>query len=685
LQWILVRDANYRPTINDCTLRFNYVRKLIFDELRKNKGGGDAENSQSNDVLSQEDPTTPPSAGPVHVAGHERSASTSTETFNINVISQDKMDTKELKEEERGRRKEIGSVSKMKGMKPVVVHSKSKKLSRRSSQKRDEAKGSIRSRSKTRKGGTIKGTSATKQRPKVSKDHFKDPKTIKPMEFDEEEIKFFVENPTKITTYLFLGLYACTEDKKRLKTKYDITHIVNCTNEPNRWEDHFVYLNIKVDENMDISQHFPQFFEFVRTAAKAKGKVLVCSSELKSDAAALVIAFLMDTKKLSFFEAFQHVHKRRYIVQLHPKLQSIISRWGSRMAEDRSETFSCICGKCTWTLLQPFDKTEKQNPIPCLCSYEDSAECPNIGCKHFVEEMKQQHNWPEQPLQWGTTTRDNVQSINPEYVDEFSPMDLVPVHLHDRVTSKKDWKLFKCRNCAFITHAENKSDPNVIVIVTNIPVVKSSDKTAASHFTTTPIPLANITNTTNTSSATNATNTTNTVSTTNATNATNTTNTVSTTNATSTTNTVSTTNATNTTNTSSTTNATNVTTATTTPNATESTIAANLTTTTVAPVSSTPPNNVLINLPTASTLQTQANTNTTTNTTTTTTTNNNNNNKHSSHSVADTSVPSEPTSPISIVISPSKGIPATNSPRVRPVIPKLTLITSPRSDKSDKN
>jgi hypothetical protein len=69
--------------------------------------------------------------------------------------------------------------------------------------------------------------------------------------------------------------------------------------------------------------------------------------------------------------SFNHLFfwlSRRYIVQLHPKFQSILSRWGGRMAEDRSEKFSCICGKCTWTLLQPFDKTEKQNPIPCMCS-----------------------------------------------------------------------------------------------------------------------------------------------------------------------------------------------------------------------------------------------------------------------------------------------------------------------------
>jgi hypothetical protein len=36
---------------------------------------------------------------------------------------------------------------------------------------------------------------------------------------------------------------------------------------------------------------------------------------------------------------FVLVSERRYIVQLHPKLQNIISRWGSGMAEDRSEKF----------------------------------------------------------------------------------------------------------------------------------------------------------------------------------------------------------------------------------------------------------------------------------------------------------------------------------------------------------
>jgi hypothetical protein len=120
LQWILIRDANYRPTINDCTLRFNYVRKLLFEELcvsvfisffrsqilllqnikcvcvcvlivtdcmcvcvcvcvddRRKSKGSDNENSHNNSAFVLDDPSTPPSAGRAYLAGHEQSGSTS--------------------------------------------------------------------------------------------------------------------------------------------------------------------------------------------------------------------------------------------------------------------------------------------------------------------------------------------------------------------------------------------------------------------------------------------------------------------------------------------------------------------------------------------------------------------------------------------------------------------------------
>jgi hypothetical protein len=70
----------------------------------------------------------------------------------------------------------LGTLSKAKGAK-ATTRSKSKKGLRHNSQKREDGKGSIRIKTKSKKG-TIKGTSA-KQRPKIPKNYFNDPKTVK--------------------------------------------------------------------------------------------------------------------------------------------------------------------------------------------------------------------------------------------------------------------------------------------------------------------------------------------------------------------------------------------------------------------------------------------------------------------------------------------------------------------------
>jgi len=307
-------------------------------------------------------------------------------------------------------------------------------------------------------------------------------RTEVPLEFDEAEKEYFINNPTRITNYLYLGAYSCTADKKRLKSHYNITHIVNCTNSPNKYPDHFIYLQLMMDENTDITLYFKRYFDFIRSAVKQKGKILVCSSDGRCRAAAMVIALLMETKKLSYIEAYQVVHKRRYIVQIAPKLQTVLMNWGNKMTQgDQKEHFRCICGKCKWVLLRPFDKTEHQNPVPCNCRFEESSDCPNLGCATFLEEMADKHDWHDTALQWGTTTLENVKLCSSEEIDEFSPVDQVPRHLRSRV-SEKDWHIYKCRTCAFITHAVSKTDINVIALVTNIKQTKDEHNPAGSPF-----------------------------------------------------------------------------------------------------------------------------------------------------------------------------------------------------------
>lgn len=117
----------------------------------------------------------------------------------------------------------------------------------------------------------------------------------------------------------------------KLKFKYGITHITNCGKQENRHPTHFIYqkFGISPEDPTSLLKPLDDFFAFVTKAAKEKGKcpvsffrslttILGCVLVASEDGAgaSLVIGFLMERRKLTFFEAFQHVYKRRYVITI---------------------------------------------------------------------------------------------------------------------------------------------------------------------------------------------------------------------------------------------------------------------------------------------------------------------------------------------------------------------------------
>jgi len=288
------------------------------------------------------------------------------------------------------------------------------------------------------------------------------------VKYDQTEMEYFSENPSQITRYLFMGHYKCTLDKRKLKNKFGITHIVNCTNYPNNHEDHFKYEKYSIEFSSTIIKNFPPFFDLVTEVAKSKGRVLVACSDGCSYSTSLVIAFLMETKKISFFEAFIMVHKHRYMVSIAPDLLPQIILWGECHKKAQihvKQRFKCLCGSATWTLLSPFDKTQWQNPVLCCCQYEEVSECPNSSCAVVLEEMLTKKEWREQYLKWGFTTMENITG-NFENCEEYIPPP--PPKERQQFHTKKEWTVFKCRRCDFLTHAVSKNMPEIVAIITNI-------------------------------------------------------------------------------------------------------------------------------------------------------------------------------------------------------------------------
>jgi len=293
------------------------------------------------------------------------------------------------------------------------------------------------------------------------------------------ETKYFELVPTKITNYLFLGTHTCTRHKDLLKSRYGITHVVNCSKNENYHPEHFYYLNPQIPGQEDTENKLidllPSFFEFVTNAGKQQGRILVVSEEGVGSGVALVLGFMMENLKLSFFEIFKLVQSKRYVIQLDARyIQQLLSWDKKNQKEDFKERFSCLCGANEWTLLLPFDKTEHQNPMTCACVIGQFSACPNHGCGKFCEDMMKRFEGVHgnlacrigQWIKWGHTTKDNLQGIFGA-CEEHTPLLGLPQDQQLKI-EEKSWTVYRCRHCQFICYAENKKDQYSIAIVTNI-------------------------------------------------------------------------------------------------------------------------------------------------------------------------------------------------------------------------
>jgi len=208
------------------------------------------------------------------------------------------------------------------------------------------------------------------------------------------------------------------------------------------------------------------FFDFVRNNAKQRAKILVAS--IDGVGACMVIGFLMENRRMTFFEAFQLVQQKRYVIHLGKwYIKQLISWEKDQKKTGFKEYFCCLCKENTWTLLSPFEKTEHQNPRPCNCQITDYSDCPNHGCGNFCEQMASQTSkWRATSIQWGYTFKDNIQS-NFGCCEEYTP--LLQLQTEQRVNIEdKPWLVYRCRRCFFLCYAENIKNHNEVAIVTNL-------------------------------------------------------------------------------------------------------------------------------------------------------------------------------------------------------------------------
>ncbi|OHS97731.1 Dual specificity phosphatase, catalytic domain containing protein [Tritrichomonas foetus] len=123
-----------------------------------------------------------------------------------------------------------------------------------------------------------------------------------------------------VDTGLYIGSEAAAQDRELL-SQNQITHIINLNghNTTPAFPGSFEYFTVKMSDNVFevLDEKFWNALEFLKNAIKNNGKVLVHCRRGISRSAALCVAYLMDTKKISYDEAFSYLKSHRLIVNIN--------------------------------------------------------------------------------------------------------------------------------------------------------------------------------------------------------------------------------------------------------------------------------------------------------------------------------------------------------------------------------
>jgi len=225
-------------------------------------------------------------------------------------------------------------------------------------------------------------------------------------------------------------------------------------------------MNLSIPQNeTDISKHYASINDFISSAVKRNGKVLVLEDDT-GEGAALIIAFMMNNAQMQFFQAHQQIVKKRYIVTLKSTYMEQLLKLEKEVHQTEKLEYECICKNVSYTILQPPDRTEKA-PLPCDCKIEDTmySPCPNIGCNDVIIRMEALHNYNLQSIRWSFTTKNNIQG-NFQDCDEYSPLAQIPFEERQGL-EEKDWIVHRCRICEMVVYATSKVKDSSVAVVTN--------------------------------------------------------------------------------------------------------------------------------------------------------------------------------------------------------------------------
>lgn len=126
----------------------------------------------------------------------------------------------------------------------------------------------------------------------------------------------FIESPTKILEYLYLGNHNDYSNGAKLKS-LGITHVINACPERSRVESQGIkyhYINIADLPTSDILSVIKATMPLIEgVRANPGNKILINCSMGMSRSVSLTVAHLMYSRRMRFWDAWNYVQSRRYI------------------------------------------------------------------------------------------------------------------------------------------------------------------------------------------------------------------------------------------------------------------------------------------------------------------------------------------------------------------------------------
>lgn len=273
--------------------------------------------------------------------------------------------------------------------------------------------------------------------------------------FTPEEHAFFMANATEICSNVFVSSLYVASNRDMVKSKLEITHMVNASGASDPFPGEFEYLTLDIQDHalQALTPALQRFIEFMhKSLEQEKGRVLIFSARGVSRCAALAIAWVMEQFNQSFYESFIFVKDRRYIANPNHGFVRQLMKWGGRKATDDT-SYQCHCGACIFSVSSGGDSNSSALPdlmsssksivlsgsiLACSCAEGDASQCPLRGCQDHLNAAQSRLSVVADSIRWTFAVPAKAQIQDLHFVTKQS------------TKNRPGWRLFQVSSFVFL-------------------------------------------------------------------------------------------------------------------------------------------------------------------------------------------------------------------------------------------